>query len=719
MPLRIDTLLDNRYTLVKHLGEGGQGMVWRVRDELNPERALAAKLVPRFGRSRAQLERARDEARQLSRLDDPSIVQVYGMFEDLQHDVLGLVMSYIVGESLDTAIYEGTLTSRHSWWVLRHLTAALAAVHARGLIHRDVKPENVMLADDFWVRPEDPKQLKLVDFGIAVPVAGQPQTLPGHVTGTVPYIAPERIDPIHFPSPPGPPQDLFALGVLAWQLFGNQDHPTGLAMHAELTDFAQAYREAASTTWPPPTGDSALDRLLRVTLPLHAGPRARDAGELISLVDVLLEQGRDTSLPGRASSVSGAGGGDTNLDFGPVTQSAPGARTDASLPTTEDHAAPAHSPLILSSPGASSPRQPPPPRTSSPRQPPPPRASRQPSQGKGSWVLQPPTGKPSIPTTNAGVALPTQPSATSQRAPSSAGERTSQEPPHVPSDLLTTSGVQVASEHNARLWIALGGSSAALVALVLLSAGVIAAMVWFFSNYEPAWSTSANPPPPQSVPQAPPLPAPEPEPQPAPQQPAPEVVVEPAPLLFDEPAPHPTPAAPALQPAPLPLVAKYADRCKGRPLCSEKCCPSGFDCNGPCKEDIPSGERFRLRYGGGGDGKVSLERSVIGGKLCVTLSDTRRRMCVPVTEGDVTLKTRLPVTAGDFARGVDVRVYDAKGKLIASRTNYRRSFTRGVVCEGILMKGFSGDPRVKLVSFFLDPSAHTPRHCENGKLTSG
>ncbi|MCA9640799.1 MAG: protein kinase, partial [Myxococcales bacterium] len=126
----------DRYTLVAPLGSGGQASVWRVKDPLNSERDFAAKLTPMALTSDASLERLRREARQLVRLSHPSLVKSHALFEDLQRDVLGLVMSFVDGEALDSALGRGTLSPEHKWWLLRHLGSALAYVHEQQLIHR-------------------------------------------------------------------------------------------------------------------------------------------------------------------------------------------------------------------------------------------------------------------------------------------------------------------------------------------------------------------------------------------------------------------------------------------------------------------------------------------------------------------------------------------------------------------------------------------------------
>lgn len=284
MPLQAGDKLD-RYTLIAPLGSGGQASVWRVTDPLQPNQAFAAKLVLLALTPESSVERVRREARQLVRLAHPSLVPCHALFEDLQHEVLGVVMSFVDGESLDAALDRQALTAEHKWWLLRHLAAALGFVHQRQIVHRDVKLPNVLLAKDFFAAPARADQVKLVDFGIAAPLANpNPITQVGHVVGTPAYLAPEAIEPRHWRFEVGPALDVFAFGVLAWRVFIG-GHPSGLAPGASLLDYAREYRAAAlSTNWPPATGDVDLDRLLRGTLAIRADQRLPNGDALAQLL---------------------------------------------------------------------------------------------------------------------------------------------------------------------------------------------------------------------------------------------------------------------------------------------------------------------------------------------------------------------------------------------------------------------------------------------------
>lgn len=613
--------------------------MWRARDLLAPGGIVALKLVHLVGRSPTQVERVRQEARQLQQLHHPSIVQAHRQFEE--PELLGVVMSYIDGQSLDAAIRKGGLSPEHRWWVLRHLTAALAYVHERGVVHRDVKPDNVVLTRDFWEHPEDPSQLKLVDFGIAAPLSGKKRlTQEGCTPGTAPYIAPEVVTLSHFASHPGPPQDLFALGVLAWQLFDHPDHPTGLAMSANLFSFAAAYREADRAHWPPATGDAALDDLLRATLPLHPDARAQNAGELLTLVDALIVQ--------RASMVSG----DTIVSYGSIGQSGmlpdtdpthPTTSTGVELPTTADDPTP--------------PGQPPPPASSA-RPPPQPQASGR----RGTWYLE---GLPdltpfALPTINTSEAPPATHSSPAYSPPPAYDAQRSHGSPYTPAARLTSPHGAMQGAPGQRRSSSVGGFIAMLGALVL-SVAVIITGAWLLYERASKDPLSSNP------------------------------------------------ATPTLARHPeTPPATWLPSGCNG-PLCSSKeCCMSGFSCNGRCYEYLGPNESFLLRYSG-----IDPLLDHRGGVVCFVVSGTSRHTCVAVTDGGHP-QPRLAVTGGDLARGIDVHVYNANGKLLASHWKYRRDFQRGVMCEGFWVT-FT-DPAVNVVSFWVDPPDQARQRCEGSQL---
>lgn len=270
------------------LGEGGQGAVWKARDPLAPERPCALKLVPTSGTRPADLERIRREARALARLEHPSVVKCHGLFEDLKHGVLGIAMDFIDGPSARALLDDERFGSTEREWVLEHVARALAHLHAHGVVHRDVKLENVLVENRFWADPSDPSSVKLVDFGIAAVRGADAQlTALGTIVGTMAYLAPEQLDPATFGDDAAAPTlDVFAYGVLGWLMLLGR-HPAGLSSGARLADFTRAYRAALEegARWPEPRPEGRLAPALIQSLRLRPAERPGDGRELVELLE--------------------------------------------------------------------------------------------------------------------------------------------------------------------------------------------------------------------------------------------------------------------------------------------------------------------------------------------------------------------------------------------------------------------------------------------------
>ncbi|WP_369248643.1 protein kinase [Streptomyces sp. R41] len=199
-------LIAGRYRLLSKLGHGGMGTVWRAKDEtVDREVAVKEPRVPDHlpERERANaFERMRREARAAARLDHPAVVNV--------HDVAvvdgqpWIVMELVQGRSLGDALQEGTLGVREAARVGLEVLGALEAAHAAGILHRDVKPDNVLLGRH--------DRVVLTDFGIAQIEGETNLTDTGGFVGSPEYIAPERV----LGQRPGPASDLWSLGVVLY-----------------------------------------------------------------------------------------------------------------------------------------------------------------------------------------------------------------------------------------------------------------------------------------------------------------------------------------------------------------------------------------------------------------------------------------------------------------------------------------------------------------------
>ncbi|WP_327190303.1 serine/threonine-protein kinase [Streptomyces xinghaiensis] len=198
--------IGGRYRLLSRLGHGGMGTVWRARDEV-VDREVAVK-EPRVPDQLSEQERQtvyqrmRREARSAAAIDHPSVVTV--------HDVVvedgrpWIVMELVRGQSLGDRLGEGTLDPREAARIGLSVLGALTAAHEAGVLHRDVKPDNVLLGRH--------DRVVLTDFGIAQVEGEQRLTETGAFVGSPEYIAPERV----LGQLPGPESDLWSLGVLLY-----------------------------------------------------------------------------------------------------------------------------------------------------------------------------------------------------------------------------------------------------------------------------------------------------------------------------------------------------------------------------------------------------------------------------------------------------------------------------------------------------------------------
>jgi hypothetical protein len=194
--------LVDRYRLERRLGAGGFGVVWQAWDE-RLEREVAVKAVPREGDD----ERPEREARAAARLNHPGIVALYELVADDEH--VYLVSELVHGSTLAELIRGRALSDRDVANVGAALCEALEHAHARGVIHRDVKPGNVMVVAD----PAARGFAKLTDFGVAHVATGDPLTRTGDVVGTLAYMAPEQAEG----TSPTPASDVYALALTLYE----------------------------------------------------------------------------------------------------------------------------------------------------------------------------------------------------------------------------------------------------------------------------------------------------------------------------------------------------------------------------------------------------------------------------------------------------------------------------------------------------------------------
>ena len=203
-------VLHDRYRLDAHIAVGGMGEVWQGTD-LVLDRTVAVKLLrPEHAGDADLMTRFRAEARLAGLLSHPNIAQVYDFGETTEQDPAYLVMEFVDGQSLAGLLHDGPLDPSRTMDIVAQAARGLAAAHRAGLVHRDVKPGNLLLRGDSLV--------KVSDFGIARAESATPVTRTGLLPGTPGYMAPER----GAGAVATPAADLYSLGVVAHQCLTGQ-----------------------------------------------------------------------------------------------------------------------------------------------------------------------------------------------------------------------------------------------------------------------------------------------------------------------------------------------------------------------------------------------------------------------------------------------------------------------------------------------------------------
>ncbi|WP_261574827.1 serine/threonine-protein kinase [Frankia gtarii] len=303
-----------RYRLDTPIGRGGAGVVWRGEDELL-QRPVAIKeiLVPMAGaQNERDAIRARvlREARALARLHSPAIVSVYDVVEE--HQRHWIIMELVDADSLGDVIRtHGPLPFDQVAAIGLALTDALAAAHSAGVLHRDVKPGNVLLGRDGRVR--------LTDFGIAATEGDVTLTGTGALVGSPAYIAPERVRG----SSGSPASDLWGLGATLYSAVEGQPPFEGPETYAVLTAVVEGRRRAFRLAGPlrnllsdlmdrPAEERPDVTEIRRRLIPvarnanpvpasvMHARPRSEDDDEGASAADVGLENLDEPAAPAPA-----------------------------------------------------------------------------------------------------------------------------------------------------------------------------------------------------------------------------------------------------------------------------------------------------------------------------------------------------------------------------------------------------------------------------------
>lgn len=300
---QIQDHLGATFVVERELGGGGMSRVFVARD-VRLERRVVIKLLRPELAAGVSVERFRREIRTAASLQHPLIVPVLDVGE--MHGLPYFLMPFVEGESLRTRVSRGPLAVVDTVRILRDVARALVVAHAKGVVHRDIKPDNVLLSGDAAV---------VADFGVAKALAsarhgsesthatGASMTTVGTSLGTPAYMAPEQVaaDP-----DAGPPMDLYALGVMAYEMLAGTPPFSGRAPHAVM---------AAHITEPPPPlmlrrpdMPSALNALIEACLEKDPARRPSSAAVLVEMLeDPTILSGSFTPIPNDvATAISGS-----------------------------------------------------------------------------------------------------------------------------------------------------------------------------------------------------------------------------------------------------------------------------------------------------------------------------------------------------------------------------------------------------------------------------
>jgi len=267
----VGRLVDGRYRVERRLARGGMATVYEAMD-LRLDRTVALKIMhPGLAEDAAFVSRFVREAKSAARLSDPHVVAVYDQGED--DGIVYLVMEYVAGRTVRDVLREyGRLTAEQALTVLDPVLQALDAAHHAGFVHRDVKPENVLLTDD--------GRVKVADFGLARAISAATSTAAtqGLLIGTVAYLSPEQVER----GIADARSDVYGAGILLYEMV------TGSVPFAGETPLAVAYQHVNAAVPAPssvrPGVPSELDALVARATARDADDRYPDAASFLGAV---------------------------------------------------------------------------------------------------------------------------------------------------------------------------------------------------------------------------------------------------------------------------------------------------------------------------------------------------------------------------------------------------------------------------------------------------
>ena len=291
----VGRVLDGRYRVLSHIADGGMATVYLALDT-RLDREVALKVMrPGLAADETFVSRFRREARSAARLSHPNVVAVFDQGEDGGN--MFLAMEYVPGLTLREVMEaEGPLTPRAALDIMDSVLQALASAHRAGIIHRDVKPENVILREDGTV--------KVADFGLARAVTTQTTTAQtGMLLGTVAYLSPEQVER----GIADARSDVYAAGLILFEML------TGSKAFTGDTPIHVAYQHVHGSVPSPssrvPSVPAELDALVALATSRDPDQRPADADAFLAQVRQTRQQLTPTELDHRPQGASAAAGG--------------------------------------------------------------------------------------------------------------------------------------------------------------------------------------------------------------------------------------------------------------------------------------------------------------------------------------------------------------------------------------------------------------------------
>jgi eukaryotic-like serine/threonine-protein kinase len=275
MPRSLEQLVDNRYRIVRPLGAGGMAEVYLAHDNVL-ERDVALKVMSgRYADDEEFVERFKREAQSAAVLSHPNIVSIYDRGES-EEGTYYIAMEYLCGGTLkDRILKRGALPPRTAAAVALQIAEALRAAHEAGVVHRDIKPHNVLVTEA--------GNVKVGDFGIARAASSSTMTRTGSILGTAHYISPEQA----MGEPVGPQSDLYSLGVVLYEML------TGTLPYDAETSIGIAMKHVNGYLTPPrelnPEVPEGINAIVARLLEKNPKDRYVDAEELIDDLEMVIQ----------------------------------------------------------------------------------------------------------------------------------------------------------------------------------------------------------------------------------------------------------------------------------------------------------------------------------------------------------------------------------------------------------------------------------------------